>query len=290
MTNWKSKYLEMKLKYINTKQKAGMFALPNTSYKIIHFSELPFGARAAEYIKSKDGQINITSHGMGSGIYGVTEEYLQENPPLDDSKSYEFYLENPFILINNDICILYEEASKALMRFLVYIIAQKNKQTDSEDQDNEIRNFIHEFLQLFPSRLNSLKVFLGIKEFIFDYKNNEYFVEMPINYILKNHNYDGVFSPYPIACGSWSKGNVKFVNNPIFQIGDKTIINYYNVRNGTKKIHHTLTEDYNYVKESDYFIKLENKTEFVSRGLYRATGRRNPKFKPPKTYIPSDDD
>ena len=50
--------------------------------------------------------------------------------------------------------------------------------------------------------------------------------------------------------------NVKFVNNPIFQIGDKTIINYYNVRNGTKKIHHTLTEDYNYVKESDFVFFL----------------------------------
>ena len=51
---------------------------------------------------------------------------------------------------------------------------------------------------------------------------------MPINYILMNLNYDGIYSKDTII-DEFSKGNIKFISYPTKK--NKTIINYFKKRN-----------------------------------------------------------
>ena len=63
---------------------------------------------SAEYIKPL-GKINITSHGIGSGIYGLSRSkynsYFDNLPEyLKDGTYVEVIINNPFILKNSEDC------------------------------------------------------------------------------------------------------------------------------------------------------------------------------------------
>lgn len=180
------------------------------STKIYHRSTYE-GGNASEYIVP-GGDVFITNHGIGSGIYGLTKK-------SNTKDEYTFTLENPFILSNNNYCDDYIRAS-------LYLNERMNNFTV-----NSIKYTASEFVKIFP-QFDEDFVFKKLKEFKADYKNRKDMVMMPINYILMGYNYDGIYSRNTIM-DNYNKGNIKFTNYPT----KKNIlpIKYFKKRNGVNE-------------------------------------------------------
>lgn len=177
------------------------------STKIYH-SSINKGGTASEYIIPQ-GQINITSHGIGSGIYGITKK-------TDKPNFYEFNLENPYILETNKSCDNYIRSS-------LYLNERMNNY-----KTHSVKFTAYEFSKLMPE-FDEEYVFKKLKEFKADYKNRKDMVMMPINYILMGYNYDGIYSRNTIM-DSFSKGNIKFTDYPSKK--NKLPVEYFKRRSG----------------------------------------------------------
>ena len=175
------------------------------STKIFHSSNYE-GGNASEYI-IPGGNIFITNHGIGTGIYGITKKTNSKN-------EYTFNLENPYILNNNEECDNYMRAS-------LYINEMMN------NNEIQIRNISAEFIKILPE-FEEDYIVKKLKEFKSDYKNRKDMVMMPINYILMGCNFDGIYSRDTVL-DSYSKGNLKFTNYPSKK--NKLPIRYFKRRN-----------------------------------------------------------
>lgn len=202
------------IKNIKILNKPGMVEIVKDNNKFEHNQTIIFNSskygkgHASEYI-IPNGNINITNHGIGSGIYGITK--INKN-----KKQYEFKLETPYILKNNEECDNYINASTML----------------NERMNNYNINSLDYTAELFCETLPGFKkdyVFKKLKEFKNDYKNRKDIVMMPINYIMMGLNYDGIYSKDTIL-DTFNKGNIKFTNYP----SKKNIlpIKYFKKRNG----------------------------------------------------------
>jgi hypothetical protein len=176
---------------------------------IYHYSNYK-GGNAAEYIipLSQRGEppfeyhdnyekeyekyynFDITSHRIGSGIYGLA---TKQNPG-----PYIFKLINPLVLESTDDCNNYMEVSKILNEFF--------KMKKVSKQISKISNF----LNLDDTRK---KIYTCMKKFHHDFQNRKDMVMMPINYLLLELNYDGIYSKNSIF-DSFSKGNILFTGYP----------------------------------------------------------------------------
>lgn len=179
------------------------------STKIYHTSNYE-GGNASEYI-IPGGNIFITSHGIGTGIYGITKKSNSKN-------EYTFILENPYILNNNEECDNYMRASLLLNEMM-------------NNNENKISNIAFEFIKLLPD-FEENYVVTKLKEFRGDYKNRKDMVMMPINYILIGCNFDGVYSRETVL-DTFSRGNIKFTNYPTKK--NKLPIKYLKKRNGVNE-------------------------------------------------------
>jgi hypothetical protein len=180
---------------------------------INHFSEYTSG-NASEFIKP-GGNIDITSHGLGSGIYGVSNLCIEKYPPSSYKFSGVFRIENPYKLTTTENCDDYIEISKTMMRSLDRVrIDQELHETRDQDLDfNPLASRIAELIDDYD--LPKLKyIDEALSSFWHDYKNRVDIVEMPINYVLKRNGYDGVCSTPGTYCDRWCKGYVKFIPYP----------------------------------------------------------------------------
>lgn len=199
--------------------------------KIFHHSLYDDG-NASEYIIPK-GKIDITSHGMGSGIYGLSQEYLQKNKANSNSRCYVFVIENPYIIETNDQSENYITASKTIMRQLQNLSDNSSCFTIN---DYILNNIAQNFIKIINDTIFTLdEVYKALIKFWIEYNNNKYIVEMPINYILKNYNFDGVISNVNVTSHSWNKGDVKFIKLPNFQYEDEMTVSVLLLRNGIEK-------------------------------------------------------
>lgn len=222
-----------------------------------HYS--PFiGGNASEYIVAK-GKINITSHGMGSGIYCLSDSYIKDNPSKGySSKPNVFTIYNPFIISNIDDGDLYINASKTLMEDLE-TINSLSKPITQNDIINISKTFIDNIIgdKYLPNkrkRINNpscdkhynvydvyktiFKLHIvkdSLFKFLTDYNLRDDYIEMPINYILKALGFDGVCSTPGLPTHSWSKGNVKFIPYPTNKKHNITPVRYILCRSGIKK-------------------------------------------------------
>lgn len=188
-------YTQVKnIKILNT---PGMVDIMKDINYIDDFSTIIFNTskydngHASEYI-IPNGKINITNHGIGTGIYGTTK--------LDKSKKqYKFSLENPYILKNDIECNNYIKASTELNNKL-------------NNKDNNLKDIVKDFCITLDG-FNEDYVYKKLRQFKGEYKSRKDMVMMPINYILMGLNYDGVYSKDTIL-DTFSKGNIKFTNYP----------------------------------------------------------------------------
>lgn len=225
-----------------------------TMDKFIHHSVYR-GGNASEYIQPR-GKIDITSHGLGSGIYCLSKIFTEKQPSNKKVYTYEITIENPYTLNSIEQGDNYIKASTNLMTGLesyrnkLYIVPDEN--VDLADIDlvaqNELfdklaRQFYHDISNTNFSITNIQK---SIKDFWHDYIHRTDFVAMPINYIMWTEGIDGVTSLPDNHCHSWSKGNVYYVPYPTYKSGDSLIVPNYIVRLGIKQISHMLYEEYKY--------------------------------------------
>jgi hypothetical protein len=201
------------IKNIKLLNKPGMVEIIKDINYFQHNSTVIFNAskykngHASEYI-APNGNINITNHGIGSGIYGITR--LDKN-----KKQYKFNLENPYILKNDKECNDYIKASTEL-----------NNKLNNKDS-RPLTLIAKEFCNIMTD-FDEEYVYKKLKEFKGDYKNRKDIIMMPINYILMGYNYDGIYSKDTIL-DSYDIGNIKFTNYPSKK--NKLPVNYIKKKN-----------------------------------------------------------
>jgi hypothetical protein len=197
---------------------------------IYHYSKYN-GGNAAEYIiplsqrgeppfeyydnyekeYEKYSNFDITSHRIGSGTYGLATK--------KDSSAYVFKLYNPLILLNTEDCDNYMEVSRLLNGFF------KMKKVSIENYK------IAKFFNIDELKIRK-KINRCMKKFHYDFQNRKDMVMMPINYLMIELNYDGVYSKGTIF-DSFSKGNILFTGYPTKK--NKLPINYIKRRRGVNE-------------------------------------------------------
>lgn len=202
-----------------------------------HFSPY-FGGNASEFIVPKTGRIDITSHQMGSGIYGLSEEFLDKFPANRDenAEEYVFKWQTPYLIRDQEECNRYVRASIMLSDNLETLRNEVNNDPQMIVTEEVFIPIAHEFIKNIQQPFDRNEVTESITKFWKDYWNRKDFVEMPINYILRSQEMDGVFSDPKTECHRWSRGNVLFLPNyPIMAAGDVQPVNYILTRSGIEK-------------------------------------------------------
>jgi hypothetical protein len=202
-----------------------------------HFSEF-FGGNASEFIIPRSGKINITSHQMGSGIYGLSKAFLEKSPPNrnENSEEYIFNWGIPYVINNQQELDRYISASTTLAEQLEALRKEFTNNNDTIVSDKIFTLMAEKFIQLIKKNFDQKKVKKSITAFWYDYWNRDKYVEMPINYILRAEGMNGVLSNPKTVCQSWSKGNVLFLPHyPTYRYGDIQPVNFILANTGIDK-------------------------------------------------------
>jgi hypothetical protein len=227
--------------------------------KHYHFSEF-FGGTASEFIIPRFGRINITSHQMGSGIYGLSEVFIKKSPP-DRNGGSEEYIFNwglPYLINNQKELDRYISASTTLAEELDFLRKKSINNNDMNISNKIFTSMAEKFIQIIEQNFDQKKVENAISTFWYDYWNRDKYVEMPINYILRANGMDGVLSDPKTVCQSWSKGNVMFLPHyPTYKNGDVQPVNFIITKTGIDKEITCL----GYIQQGDNWVYYSSKTQ-----------------------------
>lgn len=203
-----------------------------TMDKIVHYSSYT-GGNASEYIVPR-GRIDITSHGMGSGIYGLSLPYLNKYPASRsyNAEQYTFTIDSPYTISDNNECERYIFASKQLQRRLQEFADMSSEQDVIITEDNFLEISMEFIKNLGNTNFSPKLTVQALQKFWEDYNARVDFVAMPINYIMQAHEIDGVMSSMETSCHSWHKGDVKFVPYPTMKDGDDLPVAIFSTRRG----------------------------------------------------------
>jgi len=198
-------------------------------------------AAATEYIKP-GGKINITSHGLGSGIYGLSIPYYERNKRrlpryLSEGKKLVVKINRPYILTSSEHCnslirwstAINDTLQKFKKKFLSGRISLKLVSSLCATQFNKFSE----------RKLTPKKCRTALRKFLRDYSTRKDYVCMPINYILDELRYDGIYAG-GTSCDSMSKGNIKFMCP--YEKAKTVLVNKIKVRSGVENTLITLRD------------------------------------------------
>jgi hypothetical protein len=226
--DYKLKYIKYKVKYLNLKKYGGgnekrqrtdekEYDDSNIDYVITNYYDDRYIRSIAEVIPHGLLKEKMTNHGLGSGIYGFIDEKNASDYNKLPNSPQKFHIKNPLVLQNNNKSVdgeyvsdntRYSEISNLLNRICYKIIVNNISEENYKNIIGE--DFMFEFLE--TTENNNLKItdtfsisisdlVDAITQFIIDYKillqtneSNENYVYMPINYLLYNFNYDGIYN------------------------------------------------------------------------------------------------
>ena len=228
----------------------------NKEQVIYHHS--PFiGGNSSEYIViNKNTKIDITSHGMGSGIYGLSHEYINKNPvnqPYETkSKEYTFKIDKPYRISTEKQCERSTSASKQVMRDLQevqYKTLFGNSMPDSGTVDN---------LSTVPCFLDEIsKKFLIIMNGDNSYEEEKTLIIFP--------------QASSSSTGVYSDSNPKLSNNKIFHVSD-------NLTETKKKVDIEKNTRYSEENQEEYKFNQKNVisalTKFIKDYNEKTTGEQ----------------
>jgi hypothetical protein len=237
--DYKTKYLKYKKKYLELK---GGIARQN--YTITHFNYNGYGIAMAEAIYPRRLAELMTSHGLGTGIYGFINEERRDNSVYDNNNytPTTYNINNPVILKDIDRDNDYRKDLDEFTNFSTTLNMICYKIYINQLTVNEIPQILSDRLILNDGSGNyfcTKDIITSLQEiietvnlFLIDYNilmhtEEERFVLMPINYFLHHKGYDGIYNLNRDDAGS---GSVKyFYNNEYSARGytpnEKTIIN-----------------------------------------------------------------
>jgi hypothetical protein len=247
--------------------------LPSTSRIIYNFREKQYELSSAEYIPKKRSDINLNitmTHGIGSGLYGVTKyeerpgpeyivtELILNNPLIIDNPTLDGYLTDISIWMielvqltinkgkdvnrlkiakNDNNGTLETEIQRKIDTDTSRINILKNTDYVNDIIDKTYRLFSKTTTEERPDESNRLiiksKLFGAINGFIKDYSsaNEGDFLLQPINYLLQKEGYDGEYNSSETG-DTFSRGSIAFVTiNPRNQQRAFGGINYLPSRN-----------------------------------------------------------
>lgn len=214
------------------------------------------GGHGAEYIKPRTGKIDITSHGLGSGIYCLTKESMDKiledrtNQGIPNDEIYEITMKNPLHIRTRDegaLLVIFSTTINHLLQKKLKehkdLATEWGKVTD-EDRLNLGRFFSFVFSQSTISDEMKLEAQKGIfKSFATEYKTRTDFVKMPITLFLEKLGFDGVYCHPESGFDTFTKGSVAFVPYVTGNHED-VLVNAYKVNNGSTDIYKVYLEDY----------------------------------------------
>jgi hypothetical protein len=208
-------------------------------------------AAASEYIKP-GGKINITSHGLGSGIYGFSVPYYENKkeklpPYFSNGKKLVVKINKPYVVTSDIHCGKLIKWSTAINDVLQKF---KDKFLSGRISFKLISNICATQFNLFSKRkITAKKIRTAFRKFFKDYSTRRDYVCMPINYLLKEMRYDGIYVG-GTSCDSMSKGNVKFMCP--YEKAKTIPVNKIKVRIGTK---YTIITVPNFMYVKDKFLR-----------------------------------
>ena len=211
----------------------------NTPYVITHFYEsIHPDNGSAEFIR-KSVVLHMTkTHGLGSGIYGLTKQTAttQLTRPLNSSKFYPLY--HPLVLDTNDKLSCFSQLSIGLMNACESVVK-------GADVDELIVELIADLQKnqcdvhaIIPSNLHEI-LHQTVTTWVNDYTNanvNDYLYQ-PINYLLMG-TYDGIFNSSPHG-DSFASGSVYFPkddNEHVPRPQDSAMTKQFKLLEGSKLI------------------------------------------------------
>ena len=235
--DYKSKYLKYKNKYLELKG-----GVSRQNYTITHFNHIDYDIAMAEAIYRGRLSEQMTSHGLGTGIYGFINVERRENSVYENNNytSTTYNIINPVILKDIDI-----DKRKDLDEFTNFSITLNMicyKIHNDQSTVNDIPQILRDSLILNDGSGNYFctkdisttlqEIIQTVNLFLIDYNiimhtEEERFVLMPINYFLKNKGYDGIYNENRDDASS---GSVKYFFNDKYSArgytpDEKTIIN-----------------------------------------------------------------
>ena len=181
-----------------------------TPYVITHFYEsIHPDNGSAEFIR-KSSVLHMTkTHGLGSGIYGLTKQTAttQLTRPLNSSKLYPLY--HPLVLDTNDKLSCFSQLSIGLMNACESLVKGSDVNELIEDLIEDLQKNQCDVHTIIPSNLHEI-LYQTVTTWVNDYTNanvNDYLYQ-PINYLLMG-TYDGIFNSSPHG-DSFASGSVYF--------------------------------------------------------------------------------
>ena len=218
--------------------------------------------KSSEYIKPL-GKINITSHGLGSGIYGLSSKSLKSQfknlpPYLKSGTQIKLYISNPLILHTPESCDKLISWSTSLNNYLHYrknVLSQNNNLERANLLKHIAVMFVKPFNNISHIKITKKKFINSIKQFFQEYVSRKNYVHMPINYILQSLQYNGIYSENTF-CDTMTKGNVKFIPYP--DKVNNTITDTVKIRSGTSV---KVLKIPNFIKIKNTLLKHPSKTK-----------------------------
>jgi hypothetical protein len=195
--------------------------VPEGGVSISHFHDKHKGMTGSEYVKS-GGNIVITNHGHGSGIYGVKDpsesQKLEAKKHNSNSVESKITMKNPLYLQNEHHGTLFREVSKGLQRAAQYavslVIEKSMKPEDAVRAVPELDVLVGK-LNLVLAKVSHEEVGVdfvvsALAKFVTAYLQQKGApVHQPINYVLVPLGFDGLYSDEG-QDNAWGTGLVAF--------------------------------------------------------------------------------
>ena len=252
----------------------------------------------AEYIKPKDGKINITSHGLGSGIYCLTKESMDKvlesrtRQGIENDPIYEVTMNHPFHIRTPEEGALIVTFSTTINQLLQSKLKEgKDLTTEWNHISDEVRIELSTFLsfafsQSSISEAMKLKAQIGIfKSFATEYRTRTDFVKMPITLFLEKLGFDGVYCHPSSGFDTFTKGSLAFVPY-VTDSHENIIVNTFKVNNGASDIYWERIKGYSNLKyDSEIKMYVYNEERPIFSGSSSGTRPKLNLTKKNKNFI-----
>jgi hypothetical protein len=204
--------------------------IPAGGVDITHFHTGPM--MASEYVKphgtgaiSRNNDIEITNHGLGSGIYGFAEATAKlKSDALRDHRStaYTIHMNKPLYLQDSAHGTQLTALSKDLQKMATRFRAKKDgesvrdwiaKQPDLKILKTRLVNVIQRAGGEIVADDAPEHVKAALEAFFTEYDSGTAFVRQPINFLLGRFGYDGVYATDKVN-NAFNRGNVAYTVPP----------------------------------------------------------------------------
>ena len=160
---------------------------------------------SSEYVKKTHAGLHMTkTHGIGSGIYGLTTNTPQQNWVLKE----ELTITNPLVLDTDR-----KTADFILLARFMMETAEVHINQEGKDQAMAKNAQLPNFRAIANTLAPDLNITDAIKRFIADYRSADVgdFLRQPTNYLFEDSGYDGIYNSSQTG-NSFALGSIKFTH------------------------------------------------------------------------------